>query len=108
MRKAAGVEFPPREENIVPLFTPPQTQPISYPAAEDEALAVQASLQSDNSEMSLAEIQNAQGLADVLMEMLTALDPQNREDLNQEVIVDLVDQCRSYQTRVMNLVHSTS
>lgn len=106
--RAAGVEFPPREENIVPLFTPPQTQPISYPAAEDEALAVQASLQSDNSEMSLAEIQNAQGLADVLMEMLTALDPKNREDLNQEVIVDLVDQCRSYQTRVMNLVHSTS
>lgn len=45
------MEFPPREENIVPLFTPPQTQPISYPAAEDEALAVQASLQSDNSEM---------------------------------------------------------
>lgn len=106
--RAAGVDFPPREENVVPLFTPPQTQPISYPAAEDEAAALQASLQSNNSEMSLAEIQNAQGLADVLMEMLTALDPKNREELNQEVIIDLVDQCRSYQTRVMNLVTSTA
>ncbi|XAR49607.1 hypothetical protein NMG60_11032865 [Bertholletia excelsa] len=115
--KAAGVEFPPREENSVPLFTPPQTHPISSPAlafpdpsyassAYEEA-AVQASLQSDVSGLSLTEIQNAQGLADVLMEMLGALNPQNREELKQEVIVDLVEQCRSYQKRVMILVNNT-
>ncbi|GMP46628.1 hypothetical protein CsSME_00014700 [Camellia sinensis var. sinensis] len=116
--KAAGVEFPPKEENSVPLFTPPQTQPISHPpishpaseypppSAYEEA-AVQASLQSDASGLSLEEMQNAQGLADVLMEMLGALDPHNREGLKEEVIVDLVDQCRSYQKRVMILVNNT-
>ncbi|CAL5386634.1 unnamed protein product [Camellia sinensis] len=120
---AAGVEFPPKEENSVPLFTPPQTQPISHPpishppishpaseypppSAYEEA-AVQASLQSDASGLSLEEMQNAQGLADVLMEMLGALDPHNREGLKEEVIVDLVDQCRSYQKRVMILVNNT-
>ncbi|KAA8538346.1 hypothetical protein F0562_027831 [Nyssa sinensis] len=105
--KAFGVEFPPREDNSVPLFTPPQTQPIIYPASAYEEAAVQASLQSNASGLSLAEIQTAQGLADVLMEILGALDPKNREGVKQEVIVDLVDQCRSYQERVMILVNNT-
>lgn len=113
--RTAGVEFPPREENSVPLFTPPQTHPIVHPtvhpalpASDYEEAAVQASLQSDASGLSLAEMLNAEGLADVLMEMLNALDPQNREGVKDEVIVDLVDQCRSYQQRVMILVNSTS
>ncbi|KAL6984337.1 hypothetical protein U1Q18_017715, partial [Sarracenia purpurea var. burkii] len=105
--KAAGVDFPPKEENSVPLFTPSQTRPISYPASVYEEAAVQTSLQSDASGLSLSEIQSAQGLADVLMEMLGALDPQNHEGLKQEVIVDLVEQCRSYQKHVMDLVNNT-
>ncbi|CAK9133764.1 unnamed protein product [Ilex paraguariensis] len=105
--KSAGVEFPPREENSVPLFTPPQTHPIVHPSSAYEEAAVQASLQSDASGLSLPDIQNAQGLADVLTEMLGALGPQNREGLKQEVIVDLVDQCRSYQKRVLSLVNNT-
>ncbi|KAF2291270.1 hypothetical protein GH714_022022 [Hevea brasiliensis] len=107
-KKAAGVEFPPRAENSVPLFTPPQTQPIVDAPSAYEDVAIQASLQSDASGLSLPEIQNARGLADVLMEMLSALDPKNPEGLKEEVIVDLVDQCRSYQKRVMLLVNSTS
>ncbi|XP_057503270.1 TOM1-like protein 4 isoform X2 [Actinidia eriantha] len=106
--EAAGVEFPPREKNSIPLFTPPQTQPTSYPASAYEEATVQASPQSDASGLSLADIQNAQGLADVLTEVLGALDPQNREGLKQEMIVDLVEQCHSYQKRVMNLVNNTT
>lgn len=46
--QSAGVEFPPKEENSVPLFTPPQSHPITHPTPYEEA-AVQASLQSDPS-----------------------------------------------------------
>ncbi|XP_027149653.1 TOM1-like protein 4 [Coffea eugenioides] len=106
--KSAGVEFPPREDNSVPLFTPPQTHPIVQPTAEYEEAAVQASLQSDPSGLSLPEIQNAEGLSDVLMEMLGALDPHNREGIKDEIIVDLVEQCRNYQKRVMVLVNNTA
>lgn len=106
--KSAGVDFPPREENSVPLFTPPQTHPIVHPTSPYEEAAIQASLQTDSSGLGLSEIVNAEGIADVLMDMLNALDPKNREGVKQELIVDLVDQCRSYQTRVMTLVNTTS
>ncbi|MCI70676.1 ADP-ribosylation factor-binding protein GGA3-like, partial [Trifolium medium] len=48
---SAGVEFPPREENSVPFFTPPQTQPIVHSAVEFDDAAIQASLQSDASDL---------------------------------------------------------
>ncbi|CAH9126218.1 unnamed protein product [Cuscuta epithymum] len=106
--KAFGVEFPPREENSVPLFTPPQTHPIVHPEASTyEETAVQLSLESDQSGLSLLEIQNAQGVVDVLTEMLSALDPKNPQSVKEEVIIDLVEQCHSFQKRVMFLVNST-
>ncbi|XP_071737827.1 TOM1-like protein 4 [Rutidosis leptorrhynchoides] len=106
--KSAGVDFPPREENSVPLFTPPQTHPVVQPVSPYEETAIQASLQTDPSGLSLSEMVNAEGISDVLLDILNALDPNNREGLKEELIVDLVDQCRNYQERVMTLVNTTS
>lgn len=107
--KSIGVEYPPRAENSVPLFTPPQTQPITHhpDTSNFEVAAVEASLQSNASALSLVEIQNARQVAVLLMEVLSALDPHNSESVKQELIVDLVEQCNSYQKRVMLLVNST-
>ncbi|CAH2033944.1 unnamed protein product [Thlaspi arvense] len=92
--RSAGVEFPPRTESSVSLFTPPQTQPIvAHAVASDEDAAIQASLQSDDaSALSVEEIQIAQGSIDILTDMLGALDQNHYESLKEELIVDLVEQ----------------
>ncbi|URE01664.1 VHS and GAT domain containing protein [Musa troglodytarum] len=107
--RAMGVEFPPHTENTAAIFTPPQTHPLAYQPATSayENMAIESSLQSDVSAFSLQDIQNVRGIADVLSEMLNALDPKNPEDLRQEVIVDLVEQCHSYKKHVMLLVNNT-
>ncbi|CAN6231223.1 unnamed protein product [Urochloa humidicola] len=106
----AGAVFPQRSNGSVPIITPPQTQPLqNYPPTlrisqrDEPELSIP-----DFPALSLTEIQNARGIMDILSEMLDALDPGNREGLKQDVIVDLVDQCRSYKQRVVQLVNSTS
>ncbi|KAJ1685882.1 hypothetical protein LUZ63_017272 [Rhynchospora breviuscula] len=107
--RAAGVDFPPRTESAVPLFTPPQSVPLQHAPihTSHEDAVIQASLESNPPPMSLDDIQNAQGIADVLAEMLNAIDPAHPEGLKEEVIVDLVEQCRSYQKRITSLVSTT-
>ncbi|KAG8491257.1 hypothetical protein CXB51_014427 [Gossypium anomalum] len=76
------------------------------------------------------ELQNARSIMNVLTEMLSAIDPANKEKLmkfhaasynaylvtfllqlqglKQDVILDLVEQCRTFKQRVIHLVNSTS
>ncbi|KAL7159354.1 hypothetical protein ABFS83_01G021600 [Erythranthe nasuta] len=109
-----GAVFPQRTETTAPVFTPPQTQPLtSYPPnirnPEARPDAAESSAEAEFPTLSLTELQNARGIMDVLAEMLNALDPGNKEQgLKQEVIVDLVEQCRTYKQRVVHLVNSTS
>ncbi|XAR69304.1 hypothetical protein NMG60_11000843 [Bertholletia excelsa] len=109
----AGAVFPQRTDKSAPVFTPPQTHPLtSYPQnlrnPEYRQEEAESSAEAEFPTLSLTEIQNARGIMDVLAEMLNALDPGNKEGLRQEVIVDLVEQCRTYKQRVVHLVNSTS
>ncbi|KVH99882.1 ENTH/VHS-like protein [Cynara cardunculus var. scolymus] len=108
-----GAVFPQKSERSAPVFTPPQTQPLtSYPhnlrIPENGNETTETSADAEFPVLSLTEIQNARGIMDVLAEMLTAVDPEKKEGLRQEVIVDLVEQCRTYKRRVVHLVNSTS
>ncbi|GMH06988.1 hypothetical protein Nepgr_008828 [Nepenthes gracilis] len=108
-----GAVFPQRSEKSAPVFTPPQTHPLSsYPQnvrnSDHHQETADTSSETEYPTLSLSEIQNVRGIMDVLAEMLNALDPGNKEGLRQEVIVDLVEQCRTYKQRVVHLVNSTS
>ncbi|KAF5784217.1 putative target of Myb protein [Helianthus annuus] len=108
-----GVTFPEKSAREGPVLTPPQTHPITsvpynpqHPENENETRVHTA--EADFPTLSLTEMQNARGVMDVLAEMLTAVDPTKKEGLRQEVVVDLVEQCRTYKRRLVHLVNSTS
>ncbi|KAL6006204.1 TOM1-like protein 9 [Asimina triloba] len=108
-----GAVFPQQHERPAPTFTPHAQPPSNYPLPQRGAGYLQqgapeSSAGSDVPNLSLTEIQNARGIMDVLSEMLNALDPVNKEDLKQDVIIDLVEQCRTYKLRVVQLVNTTS
>lgn len=109
-----GAVFPQRSESsAAPVFTPPQTHPLTtYPQnirnMDSPHGTNETAAEAEFSTLSLSEMQNARGIMDVLSEMLSALEPGNKEGLRQEVIVDLVEQCRNYKKRVVHLVNSTS
>eukprot|EP00249_Psilotum_nudum_P017267 c26240_g1_i1 orf=337-2337(-) len=113
--RRSGVEFPERvAENAVPIFTPPQTQPIashsrpSYDSPGFTSPALDAVMASDTPNLSLTDIEAARGGLDVLNEMLNAVDPHSKEVTKDDVIMDLVQQCQANQQKVMQLVNSTS
>ncbi|KAI3707600.1 hypothetical protein L6452_26226 [Arctium lappa] len=102
-----GALFPKRTERSPPVFTPLQTQPLMRNPQNGND-AVESSAGAEVSNLSMTEIHNARGIIDVLAEMLSAVDPTRKEGLRQEVVVDLVLQCRTYKKRVVHLVNSTS
>lgn len=111
----AGVEFPRLAgEPQVPIFTPPQSQPIASPRPSPRGQrssgppAVGPEDAANVSGMNLADIKNAQNLAELCNDMVSALNPRDRMSAKEEVIVEIVDQCRILQRRVMQLVNDTS
>ncbi|KAI3687089.1 hypothetical protein L1987_80780 [Smallanthus sonchifolius] len=104
-----GAVFPQKSNGPAPVLTNPQTESSrSSSYANNPENSNEAAGSSEFPTLSLTELQNARGIMDVLAEMLTAIDPEKKVGLRQEVIVDLVEQCRTYKQRVVHLVNSTS
>ncbi|CAH2054480.1 unnamed protein product [Thlaspi arvense] len=104
----AGIVFPQRPPTTISSGQtgPTTTFPRNSRNARQEV--IDTSTESEFPTLSLTEIQNARGIMDVLAEMMNAIDGNNKEGLKQEVVVDLVSQCRTYKQRVVHLVNSTS
>ncbi|KAI3473107.1 hypothetical protein Pfo_030399 [Paulownia fortunei] len=110
--RRSGVEFPRRPPDAAPIFTPPVTHLISrhpqpgygMPSSSstrlDEAMAAEENL-------SLSSINSMRDVLDLLTDMLQAVDPSDRSAIKDEVIIDLVEQCRANQRTLMQLLATT-
>ncbi|XP_006655406.2 TOM1-like protein 6 [Oryza brachyantha] len=106
--KRSGIMFPRRPLDAPPIFTPPATrhaQPYgspTYPAGSlNERMA------SDVETLSLGDLNNIRDTTELLCDMVNALNPSDRMAVKDEIITELVSQCRSNQQKLMRFVSST-
>ncbi|KAF7143638.1 hypothetical protein RHSIM_Rhsim05G0228100 [Rhododendron simsii] len=108
--RRAGVRFPQRSPDAAPIFTPPVVQstlrhpqagygmPINSSTRLDEAMAA---------ETENLRINSMRDVLDLLADMLQAVNPSDRTSVKDEIIVDLVNQCRSNQKKLMQMLTTT-
>lgn len=111
--RRAGVEFPKRSLDAAPIFTPPVTHPIvrhpqsGYGMPSNSTRRLDEAMASEMESVSLASMDTMQEVMQLLADMLQAVDPSDRQAVKDEVIVDLVNQCRANQKRLMQMLTST-
>ncbi|KAK1284094.1 hypothetical protein QJS10_CPB21g01517 [Acorus calamus] len=111
--KRSGVEFPRRSPDAAPIFTPPVTHPTirhpqpRYGMPNTSSITLDEAMSSEMGNLSLSDLESMKGVTELLSDMLQAVDPNSREGIKDEVIVDLVSQCRANQKKLMQLLSST-
>ncbi|XP_074568816.1 LOW QUALITY PROTEIN: TOM1-like protein 6 [Curcuma longa] len=113
--KRSGIAFPQRTANAPPIFTPPIAQseltpayPQSgYGAPSATSVGFDAAMTSDMGNLSFSDFRRIRDALELLREMLQAVNPNDHGAVKDELIVELVNQCRSNQTKLMELIGST-
>uniref|UniRef100_A0A1D1YR71 TOM1-like protein 2 n=1 Tax=Anthurium amnicola TaxID=1678845 RepID=A0A1D1YR71_9ARAE len=108
-----GIQFPQRSGDTAPIFTPPVTQtvprhpPVGYGMPNNSSIRLEEAMASEMGNLSISDLDSIHRVMEVLNDMLQALNANDCAAIKDDVIVDLVDQCRSNQKRLMHLVNST-
>ncbi|KAJ0978423.1 hypothetical protein J5N97_013897 [Dioscorea zingiberensis] len=113
--KRSGVVFPKRSADSTLIFTPPATHPTAIPRhlqanygmPNNSSMRLDEAMASEIANLSLSDLDGIRSVMELLSEMLRAVNPNDREAVKDEVITDLVSQCRSNQKRVLQLVNTT-
>ncbi|TVU18860.1 hypothetical protein EJB05_34975 [Eragrostis curvula] len=110
--KRSGVEFPKRSPDASPILTPPVTVPASLPFQAGYGMPVDSpsrldeAMSSSGASLSISDLERMLGGAELLSDMLRAVNPIDHDVVNDEIITELVSQCRSDQKRIMHSVSS--
>ncbi|TVU19826.1 hypothetical protein EJB05_36001 [Eragrostis curvula] len=106
--KRSGVMFPRRPADAPPIFTPPATQHSqAYGSPRYPTGSLNERMTSDVQTLSLEGLNNIKNATELLCDMVNALNPADRMAVKDEIITDLVSQCRSNQQKLMQFVSST-
>ncbi|KAI4331652.1 hypothetical protein MLD38_029817 [Melastoma candidum] len=112
--RRSGVAFPQRTPDAAPIFTPPPTHltlrhdQAGYGMPSNSSLRLDEAMANDTELLSSSAIDSMTSVLEVLSDMMQAVNPNDRESVKDEIIVDLVSQCRSNQKKLMQMLSSTS
>ncbi|XP_022761440.1 TOM1-like protein 6 isoform X1 [Durio zibethinus] len=109
--RRSGVEFPKRSSNAAPIFTPPATHPTlnhpGYGMPSNSSRRLDETMATEIESLSLSSLESMRDVMDLLSDMLQAVNPSERAAVKDEVIVDLVNRCRSNQKKLMQMLTTT-
>ncbi|KAL3531618.1 hypothetical protein ACH5RR_005139 [Cinchona calisaya] len=111
--RRSGVDFPQRSPDTAPIFTPPMTHPTprhpqpGYGMPSNSSTRLDEAMAAETGTLSLSHIRSMRDVLDLLADMLQAVNPSDRSAVKDEVIIDLVEQCRSNQKKLMQMLTTT-
>ncbi|PKA67240.1 hypothetical protein AXF42_Ash004732 [Apostasia shenzhenica] len=112
--KRDGVEFPHRPGDSTLIFSSPTNQnriprhlQAGYGMPSNSLRRLDEAMASDITSLSLSDLSRIREIMELLRDMLKAVNPQDHEAIRDEVIIDLVSQCRSNQKKILQLIDST-
>ncbi|GAV80855.1 VHS domain-containing protein/GAT domain-containing protein [Cephalotus follicularis] len=111
--RRSGVEFPKRSLDAAPIFTPPVTHPTlrhnqaGYGMPGNSSRRLDETMATEIETLSLSSLDAMRDVAELLGDMLQAVNTDDRAAVRDEVIVELVNRCRSNQKKLMQMLTST-
>ncbi|KAL2330576.1 hypothetical protein Fmac_018157 [Flemingia macrophylla] len=111
--KRSGVVFPKRSPDAAPIFTPPPTHPnlrnlqTGYGMPSNSSKTLDETMATEIESLSLSSLESMQHVLDLLSDMLQAVNPSDHAAVKDEVIIDLVDRCRTNQKKLMQMLTTT-
>ncbi|KAK7395013.1 hypothetical protein VNO78_15554 [Psophocarpus tetragonolobus] len=111
--KRSGVVFPKRSPDAAPIFTPPPTHPnlrnmqAGYGMPSNSSKTLDETMATEIEGLSLSSLESMRHVLDLLSDMLQAVNPSDRVAVKDEVIIDLVDRCRTNQKKLMQMLTTT-
>ncbi|XP_050244088.1 TOM1-like protein 6 [Quercus robur] len=111
--RRSGVEFPKRSLDAAPIFTPPVTHPTlrntqaGYGMPSNSSRRLDETMATEIESLSLSSMDSMWNVMELLSDMLQAVNPSDREAVKDEIIVDLVNRCRSNQKKLMQMLTTT-
>ncbi|CAL9088242.1 unnamed protein product [Musa acuminata var. zebrina] len=112
--KRSGVQFPERPPESTLIFTLApvhampiiRNPPVGHGMPNNPALRLDEAMASEMSNLCLSDLASIQSVMELLSEMLKAVNPDDRAAVKDEVIIDLVNQCRFNQRKLMQSINS--
>lgn len=112
--KRSGVEFPRRSGDASLIYTPhalhaanPNLRQAGYGMSNNLPMSLDQAMASEMTNLSLSDLERIGQVAELLNDMLKAANRHDCKAMEDEVIADLVDQCRSNQKNILQLIDST-
>ncbi|KAL0922525.1 hypothetical protein M5K25_006515 [Dendrobium thyrsiflorum] len=113
--RTSGVRFPERQKDAALIYTPatqayhPQ---VGYGMPSNSVERLDDAIENGNLSFhyflfSLSDLKNIRSVMELFIDMLQAVNPEDRTAVDDEVITDLASQCRVNQKKLMQLINST-